>query len=44
MTIVPVDAVHSVEISSFDKIVTGASIRYGRHTKKVNLCVVCLHN
>lgn len=32
---VPIDDVHSVDLVSFDKIVIGASIRYGKHNKKV---------
>ena len=33
--LVSIDAVHSVDQASFDKIVIGASIRYGKHNKKV---------
>jgi len=35
VTIVSIDDIGSVDVSSFDKIVIGASIRYGVHHKKV---------
>lgn len=35
VSVVSIDAVHSVDLASFDKIVIGASIRYGKHNKKV---------
>ena len=35
VVLVSIDDVHSVELASFDKIVIGASIRYGKHDKKV---------
>lgn len=35
VTLVPIDDAQSVDISPFDKIVIGASIRYGKHGKKI---------
>ena len=35
VAVVSIDDVHSVDLASFDKIVIGASIRYGKHNKKV---------
>ena len=35
VTVVSIDDVHSIDLTSFDKIVIGASIRYGKHDKKV---------
>ena len=35
VTVVSIDDVQSVDFASFDKIVIGASIRYGKHNKKV---------
>lgn len=35
VSIVSIDDAQSVDLASFDKIVIGASIRYGKHNKKV---------
>ena len=35
VTLISIDDEQSVELESFDKIVLGASIRYGKHHKKV---------
>ena len=35
VTVVSIDDVQTIDLTSFDKIVIGASIRYGKHDKKV---------
>ena len=35
VTLIPVEDCHQVDLRTFDKIVIGASIRYGRHSKQV---------
>ena len=35
VAMVSIDDVQTVDLSSFDKVVIGASIRYGKHNKKV---------
>ncbi len=35
VTLVDIDEVASVDLTAFDKIVIGASIRYGKHDKKI---------
>jgi menaquinone-dependent protoporphyrinogen oxidase len=35
VTLVSVDEVNSAELNKFDKIVIGASIRYGKHSKQI---------
>ena len=35
VSVVSIDDVQTVDLASFDKIVIGASIRYGKHNKKV---------
>lgn len=36
VTVHPVDDYRSLDLSSFDKIVVGASVRYGKHAKPVH--------
>ena len=35
VTLVSVDEVNSAELNKFDKIIIGASIRYGKHSKQI---------
>jgi len=35
VTIVSVEDIYSVDLQAFDKIIVGASIRYGKHSKKI---------
>ncbi len=35
VTLLPIDEAGSVDASAFDKIVVGASIRYGRHSRRI---------
>ena len=35
VTLVPVDNTHDMDLKPFDKIILGASIRYGKHHRKV---------
>ena len=35
VTLKSIDDLHNVDLNAFDKIVLGASIRYGKHSKKV---------
>ena len=35
VTLIPIDDIKMVDLGSFDKIVIGASIRYGKHNAKV---------
>lgn len=39
VTLIPVEDCHQVDLRTFDKIVIGASIRYGRHSQKVIDCI-----
>jgi menaquinone-dependent protoporphyrinogen oxidase len=39
VTLVPVEDCHQVDLCAFDKIVIGASIRYGKHSKQVIDCI-----
>jgi len=35
VTLIAVDNTSSIDINSFDKVIIGASIRYGKHSKKI---------
>lgn len=35
VTLVPIDQANTIDLNSFDKIIIGASIRYGKHSKKI---------
>ncbi len=39
VTLIPVEDCHQVDLRTFDKIVIGASIRYGKHSPKVIDCI-----
>jgi menaquinone-dependent protoporphyrinogen oxidase len=39
VTLIPVEDCHQVDFPAFDKIVIGASIRYGKHSPKVIDCI-----
>lgn len=39
VTLLPVEACQQVDWSAFDKIVIGASIRYGKHSPQVSACI-----
>ncbi len=39
VTLLPVEESHQVDLRAFDKIVIGASIRYGKHSRKVVDCI-----
>ena len=41
VTLVPVEDSHQLALALFDKIVIGASIRYGKHSKLINDFINC---